>query len=96
MTKSKVRRTISRWASPGDQEAHHLRQEYARSGRTGTSWSGGRVAMPCGRASKRVRSAGSRASRSSTVPSPQTLGSCLCACASGDSRKSATTSAAAL
>ena len=37
MTKSKMRRTISRWASPGDQEAHHLRQEYARSGKTGTT-----------------------------------------------------------
>ncbi len=37
MSKSKMRRTISRWASPGDQEAHHLRQEYARSGRTGTT-----------------------------------------------------------
>ena len=37
MTKSKLRQTISRWASPGDQEAHHLRQEYARSGRPGTT-----------------------------------------------------------
>jgi hypothetical protein len=37
MTKSKMRRTISRWANPGDQDAHHLRQEYARSGRTGTT-----------------------------------------------------------
>jgi hypothetical protein len=36
MSKSKLRRTISRWANPGDQEAHHLRQEYARSGRSGT------------------------------------------------------------
>jgi hypothetical protein len=31
MTKSKMRRTISRWASPSDQEAHHLRQEHAGS-----------------------------------------------------------------
>lgn len=37
MPKSKMRRTISRWASPGDQEAHHLRQEYARSGTTGAT-----------------------------------------------------------
>ena len=36
MTKSKLRRTISHWANPGDQDAHHLRQEYARSGKTGT------------------------------------------------------------
>ena len=35
MTKSKLRRTISGWANPGNQEAHHLRQEYARSGRSG-------------------------------------------------------------
>jgi hypothetical protein len=35
MPKSKLRRTISRWASPSDQEAHHLREEYARSGRSG-------------------------------------------------------------
>jgi hypothetical protein len=35
MTKSKLRRTISRWASPGDQEAHHLRQEYGGDGRPG-------------------------------------------------------------
>src|SRR4051794_32040632 len=31
MTKNKLRRTISRWASPSDQEAHHLREEHARS-----------------------------------------------------------------
>ena len=37
MSKSKMRRTISRWANPGDQDAHHLRQEYARSGKTGTT-----------------------------------------------------------
>jgi hypothetical protein len=36
MSKSKLRRTISHWANPGDQDAHHLRQEYARSGKTGT------------------------------------------------------------
>ncbi len=35
MTKSKLRRTISHWANPGDQEANHLRQEYARSGKSG-------------------------------------------------------------
>ena len=32
MTKSKLRRTISRWANPSTMEANHLRQEYARSG----------------------------------------------------------------
>jgi hypothetical protein len=32
MTKSKLRKTISRWANPGTMDAHHLRQEYARSG----------------------------------------------------------------
>src|SRR3954451_8099678 len=37
MTKGNIRRTISQWANPGDQEAHHLRKEYARSGRTGTT-----------------------------------------------------------
>jgi len=37
MTKSKLRRTINRWANPGDQDAHHLRQEYARSGKSGTT-----------------------------------------------------------
>lgn len=37
MSKSKLRRTISRWANPGDQEAHHLRREYARSGRSGAT-----------------------------------------------------------
>jgi hypothetical protein len=36
MSKSNLRRTISRWANPSDQEAHHLRQEYARSGKSGT------------------------------------------------------------
>jgi hypothetical protein len=35
MSKSKLRATISHWASPGDQDAHHLRQEYARSGKSG-------------------------------------------------------------
>jgi hypothetical protein len=37
MTKKKLRRTISRWANPGTQDAHHLRQEYARSGKSGTT-----------------------------------------------------------
>ena len=36
MTKSKLRRNISRWANPSDQETHHLRKEYARSGKSGT------------------------------------------------------------
>jgi hypothetical protein len=36
MTKSKLRRTISDWANPGDQDTHHLRKEYARSGRPDT------------------------------------------------------------
>jgi hypothetical protein len=36
MTKSKLRRTISHWANPGDQDAHHLRKEYAGSGKPGT------------------------------------------------------------
>jgi hypothetical protein len=36
LSKGKLRRTISRWASPGDQEAQQLRDEYARSGRSGT------------------------------------------------------------
>lgn len=35
MSKGKLRQTISRWANPGDQDAHHLRQEYARSGKSG-------------------------------------------------------------
>ena len=35
MTKSKLRQTISKWASASDQESHHLRQEYARSGAAG-------------------------------------------------------------
>ena len=37
MTKSKMRRTISRWASPGDQEAHHLRQEHERTRKSDTT-----------------------------------------------------------
>jgi hypothetical protein len=28
--KSRLRRTISRWASPADQEQHHLQREFAR------------------------------------------------------------------
>jgi len=47
MTKSKLRRTISHWANPGDQDAHHLRQEYAASGRSG--------ATPIAEAPDRVR-----------------------------------------
>ena len=35
MTKSKLRRTISRWANPGEEDDRHLRQEYARSGKAG-------------------------------------------------------------
>ena len=35
MSKSTLRRTISRWANPGDQEDRHLREEYSRSGRSG-------------------------------------------------------------
>jgi hypothetical protein len=35
VTKRKLRQTISRWASASDQESHHLRQEYARSGAEG-------------------------------------------------------------
>jgi hypothetical protein len=35
MSKSKLRRTISAWASASDQETHHLQQEYARSGAAG-------------------------------------------------------------
>ena len=30
-----LRRTISRWASPGDLDAHHLREEYGQSKHTG-------------------------------------------------------------
>jgi OB-fold nucleic acid binding protein len=30
MSEKKLRRTISRWANPGTQDAHHLRKEYAR------------------------------------------------------------------
>jgi hypothetical protein len=37
MSKGKLRRTISHWANPGDQDAHHLRTEYARSGKSGTT-----------------------------------------------------------
>jgi hypothetical protein len=37
MTKRKLRSTISRWASPSTQDAHHLRQEYARGGKSGTT-----------------------------------------------------------
>jgi len=37
MTKKKLRSTISRWASPGTQDAHHLRQEYARARKSGTT-----------------------------------------------------------
>ena len=37
MSKSKLRRSISRWANPGDQESHHLRKEYARSGKSGVT-----------------------------------------------------------
>lgn len=36
MPKSKLRRTISKWANPADQEAHLLRQEYAGSATSGT------------------------------------------------------------
>jgi hypothetical protein len=35
MSKSKLRRSISRWANPSDQDTHHLREEYARSGKSG-------------------------------------------------------------
>jgi hypothetical protein len=35
VSKGKLRRTISNWANPGDQDAHHLRAEYARSGKSG-------------------------------------------------------------
>ena len=37
MSKGKLRHTISRWANPGDQDAHHLRKEYARTGTTSIS-----------------------------------------------------------
>ena len=47
MTKSKLRRTISQWANPGDQDTDHLRQEYAASGRSG--------ATPIAEAPDRVR-----------------------------------------
>ncbi len=36
MSKKNLRRTISRWASPGTQDAHHLRQAYA-AGRSGAT-----------------------------------------------------------
>ena len=35
MTKSKLRRSISRWANPSTQEAHHLRKEYAHAADAG-------------------------------------------------------------
>lgn len=35
MTKSRLRRTIGKWASPADQEQHHLQREYARSHKDG-------------------------------------------------------------
>jgi hypothetical protein len=35
MTKSRLRRTISSWANPGEMEVHHLRKEYAGSSRAG-------------------------------------------------------------
>jgi len=35
VTKGRLRRTISRWASPADLEAQQLREEYAGSGPTG-------------------------------------------------------------
>ena len=35
VSKRGLRRTISRWANPGDLDAHHLREEYAESGRAG-------------------------------------------------------------
>ena len=37
MTKSKLRRTISRWANPSTQDAHHLRAEYARTRKAGST-----------------------------------------------------------
>jgi hypothetical protein len=37
MSDKKLRRTISRWANPGDQDAHHLRKEYARAGKAGAT-----------------------------------------------------------
>ncbi len=37
MSKDKLRRTISRWANPGDQDAHHLRQEYLRAAKAGST-----------------------------------------------------------
>lgn len=37
MSKGKLRQSISRWASPSDQEAHQLRQEYARSRKDGAT-----------------------------------------------------------
>jgi hypothetical protein len=35
MTKSKLRRNISQWANPSNMEAHRLRQDHARSERSG-------------------------------------------------------------
>jgi hypothetical protein len=35
MTKKKLRSTISRWANPATQDTYHLRQEYARAGKSG-------------------------------------------------------------
>jgi hypothetical protein len=35
MSKGNLRKSISRWANPGDQDAHHLRKEYARSTKSG-------------------------------------------------------------
>jgi hypothetical protein len=37
MTDKKLRRTISRWANPGNQDADHLRHEYARDVESGTT-----------------------------------------------------------
>ncbi len=37
MSEKKLRRTISRWASPGTQDAHHLREAYAPAGKPGTT-----------------------------------------------------------
>ena len=35
MTKGKLRRSLDRWANPADQEAHHLRKEYAHAADAG-------------------------------------------------------------
>ena len=37
MTKKKLRDNLSRWANPGTQDAHHLREEYARAAKSGTT-----------------------------------------------------------